>query len=119
MFENNKHILNDIDYRENTLYLKLKSYSERGLPSNVDIEKISTYDYLQRFEYFSLLEKRQKEIAIKLEQKEKEEKKEQQKDKNKVILKLLKRMKMMKKLLKIKISFMKKKKLFRYTNISK
>ena len=32
---------NDIDYRENTLYLKLKSYSERGLPSNVDIEKIS------------------------------------------------------------------------------
>ena len=84
MFENNKHILNDIDYRENTLFLKLKSYSERGLPSNVDIEKISTYDYLQRFEYFSLLEKRQKEIAIKLEQKGKEEKKEQQKDKNKV-----------------------------------
>ena len=83
MFENNKHIFNDIDYRENTLYQKLKSYSERGLPSNVDIEKISAYDYLQRFEYFSKVERRQKELAMKAEQKEQTEKNEQ-KDKNKV-----------------------------------
>ena len=83
MFENNKHIFNDIDYRENTLYLKLKSYSERGLPSNVDIEKISSYDYLQRFEYFSKVERRQKELLIKAEQKDQTEKNEQ-KDKNKV-----------------------------------
>ena len=83
MFENNKHILNDIDYRENTLYAKLKSYSERGIPSNVDIEKISTYDYLQRFEYFSQLERIQKELEIKLEKKERAEKREP-KDKNKV-----------------------------------
>ena len=74
MFENNKHIFNDIDYRENTLYQKLKSYSERGLPSNVDIEKISAYDYLQRFEYFSKVERRQKELAMKAEQKEQTEK---------------------------------------------
>ena len=83
MFENNKHIFNDIDYRENTLYLKLKSYSERGLPSNVDIEKISSYDYLQRFEYFSKVERRQKELLIKAEQKDQTEKNEQ-KDKNKI-----------------------------------
>ena len=83
MFENNKHILNDIDYRENTLYAKLKSYSERGIPSNVDIEKISTYDYLQRFEYFSQLERIQKELEIILEKKERAEKREP-KDKNKV-----------------------------------
>ena len=83
MFENNKHILNDIDYRENTLYAKLKSYSERGIPSNVDIEKISTYDYLQRFEYFSQLERIQKELEIKLEKKERGERREP-KDKNKV-----------------------------------
>ena len=83
MFENNKHIFNDIDYRENTLYQKLKTYSERGLPTNVDNEKISSYEYIHRFEYFSKVEKRQKELAIKAEQKEKGEKKEE-KDKNKV-----------------------------------
>ena len=83
MFESNKHILNDIDYRENTLYRKLKSYSERGIPSSVDIEKISTYDYLQRFEYFAQLERRQKELEIKLEKKERGERREP-KDKNKV-----------------------------------
>ena len=79
MFENNKHIFNDIDYRENTLYAKLKTYSEKGLPTNADIEKISAYEYLQRFEYFSKLERVQKELAKKAEEKEKDPK-----DKNKV-----------------------------------
>ena len=83
MFENNKHIFIDIDYRENTLYSKLKSSSEKGLPSNVDIEKISAYQYLQRFEYFTRIERIQKELAKKAEEKEQAEKKEQN-DKNKV-----------------------------------
>ena len=84
MFENNRHIFNDIDYRENTLYQKLKAYSERGIPTNVDTEKISSYDYLHRFEYFSKVEKRQKELAMKAEQKEQAEKKEQKEKSNKV-----------------------------------
>ena len=76
MFENNRHVFNDIDYRENTLYNKLKAYSERGIPINTEPEKISAYEYMQRFEYFSFLEKRQREEAAKRDEKEKTEKKE-------------------------------------------
>ena len=77
MFENNRHVFNDLDYRENTLYLKLKAYSERGLPNNMDTEKISARDYMQRYEYFSSLEKRQIDEAAKKDLKEKKDKKEQ------------------------------------------
>ena len=77
MFENNRHVFNDLDYRENTLYLKLKAYSERGLPNNMDTEKISARDYMQRYEYFSSLEKRQIDEAVKKDLKEKKDKKEQ------------------------------------------
>ena len=41
--------MNDFDYRENTLYFKLKSYSERGLPMNVETEKINSKKYIQRY----------------------------------------------------------------------
>ena len=69
MFENNRHVFNDLDYRENTLYMKLKACSERGLPNNMDTEKISARDYMQRYEYFSSLEKRQiDEAALNLEE---------------------------------------------------
>ena len=77
MFENNRHVFNDLDYRENTLYMKLKACSERGLPNNMDTEKISARDYMQRYEYFSSLEKRQIDEAAKKDLKEKNDKKEQ------------------------------------------
>jgi hypothetical protein len=73
MLENNKHIINDIDYRENTLYLKLKSYSERGLPSNIETEKISAQEYMKRYEYFSTIEKIQKNEKSQKETKEKKQ----------------------------------------------
>ena len=77
MFENNKHVFNDLDYRENTLYTKLKGCVERGLPNNMDTEKISAYEYIQRYEYFSSLEKRHLDEAAKKDLKEKNDKKEQ------------------------------------------
>ena len=77
MFESNRHVFNDIDYRENTLYLKLKACSERGLPNNMDTEKISARDYMQRYEYFASLEKRQIDEAIKKDLNLKRDKKEQ------------------------------------------
>jgi len=79
ILENNRHVFNDLDYRENTLYNKLKAYSERGIPINTETEKISACEYMQRFEYFAHLEKRQREEASKSDEKEKIEikKKEQ------------------------------------------
>ena len=65
MFENNKHIFNDIDYRENTLYQKLKAYSDKALPNNTETEKISSQQYIYRYEYFSTIEKIQKYNMIK------------------------------------------------------
>ena len=82
MLENNKHIINDIDYRENTLYLKLKSYSERGLPSNIETEKISAQEYMKRYEYFSTIEKIQKNEKSQKETKEK--KRNSNKDNDKI-----------------------------------
>ena len=75
IFENNRHLLNDFDYRENTLYYKLKSYSERGLPINVETEKINSKKYIQRYEYFANIEKIQREQITKKVQEEKKTKK--------------------------------------------
>ena len=83
IFENNRHLLNDFDYRENTLYYKLKSYSERGLPMNVETEKINSKKYIQRYEYFANIEKIQREQATKKVQEEKKTKKNN-KERNKI-----------------------------------
>ena len=83
IFENNRHLLNDFDYRENTLYFKLKSYSERGLPMNVETEKINSKKYIQRYEYFANIEKIQTEQITKKVQEEKKTKKNN-KERNKI-----------------------------------
>ena len=83
IFENNRHLLNDFDYRENTLYYKLKSYSERGLPINVETEKINSKKYIQRYEYFANIEKIQREQATIKIQEEKKTKKNN-KERNKI-----------------------------------
>ena len=83
IFENNRHLLNDFDYRENTLYHKLKSYSERGLPINVETEKINSKKYIQRYEYFANIEKIQREQAT-IKVLEEKKTKKNNKERNKI-----------------------------------
>ena len=83
IFENNRHLLNDFDYRENTLYYKLKSYSERGLPMNVETEKINSKKYIQRYEYFANIEKIQREQAT-IKVLEEKKTKKNNKERNKI-----------------------------------
>ena len=53
ILESNSAILNEDDYRDNELYMKFKSVVDKALPVYMETEKISSLDYIKRYNFFS------------------------------------------------------------------
>ena len=56
ILESNSTILNDDDYKENELYSKFKSVIDKALPLYMETEKISSHDYVKRYNFFEDIE---------------------------------------------------------------
>ena len=57
ILESNSIILNDNDYGDNELYIKFKNSIDKPLGVHIETEKISSQDYIQRYNFFADLEK--------------------------------------------------------------
>ena len=53
ILESNSSILNEDDYGDNELYMKFKSVVDKALPVYMETEKISSLDYIKRYNFFS------------------------------------------------------------------
>ena len=82
ILESNSMMLNENDYRENELYIKFKSVIDKALPVYMETEKISSFDYIKRYNFFKDIEN--KSIFVKInkikENNKKEEKEEMEKE---------------------------------------
>ena len=82
ILDSNSMIINDEDYGDNELYIKFKSVVDKALPLYTETEKISSQDYIKRYNFFEDIEN--KSIFEKLkkikEKNKKEENKENKKD---------------------------------------
>ena len=83
ILNSNSIILNDNDYGENELFIQFKSVIDKALPLHVETEKISSKDYIKRFNFFDEIEN--KSIFEKIKKIKKEEKKKVNKEKGKDI----------------------------------
>ena len=82
ILDSNSMVINDEDYGDNELYIKFKSVVDKALPLYTETEKISSQDYIKRYNFFEDIEN--KSIFEKLkkikEKNKKEENKENKKD---------------------------------------
>ena len=76
ILESNSMILNDNDYGDNQLYKKFKSVIDKPLPVYIDTEKISSKDYIKRYNFFPDLDKKPFLNNLKINKEKNEEKKE-------------------------------------------
>ena len=53
ILESNHLVLNDNDYGDNILYLKYKSVIDKALPLHLETEKITSLDYIKRYNFFN------------------------------------------------------------------
>ena len=79
ILESNSTILNDDDYKENELYSKFKSVIDKALPLYMETEKISSHDYVKRYNFFEDIEN--KNIMKKIKKIKKSTKPEKNKEK--------------------------------------
>ena len=56
ILDSNSMIINDEDYGENELYVKFKSVVDKALPMYMETEKISSKDYIKRYNFFEDIE---------------------------------------------------------------
>ena len=96
ILESNNIVLNDDDYGENELYIKFKSVVDKALPAHLETEKISSQDYIKRYNFFVDLEnktlfhkikkiKEEKKEDIKKEEEKEEKEKKEEKEESKEI----------------------------------
>jgi CRP-like cAMP-binding protein len=83
ILDSNNIVLNDDDYGENELYIKFKSVVDKALPAHLETEKISSQDYIKRYNYFADIESKAfvtKLKKIKDKDKDKDKEKNEEKD---------------------------------------
>ena len=56
ILDSNSMIINEEDYGENELYIKFKSIVDKPLPMYMETEKISSKDYIKRYNFFEDIE---------------------------------------------------------------
>ena len=56
ILDSNSMIINDEDYGDNELYIKFKSVVDKALPMYTETEKISSQDYIKRYNFFEDIE---------------------------------------------------------------